>query len=181
MIAADHTLPVRAAIDDVWSYVSDIQLWAALFPGCRECIVVDDDNSRWLIKVGVGGLVKTVAVLVHVDRWHGPGLVEFSFQLESEPVAGSGSYSAGALAPGETQVTLQVEVAGSGHMAPMWEAMCRPLLPQLAKSFANSLKAEIEQAITGTPVTRPSILARLLAWFRRLRSGPARQSRPPDR
>ena len=28
----------------------------------------------------------------------------------------------------------------------MWEAMCRPLLPQLAKSFAARLKAEIEKA-----------------------------------
>jgi len=174
MISADHTLPIRAGIDEVWSYVSDIQQWAALFPGCRECIVIDDINSRWLIKIGVGGLVKLVTVLVHVDRWHGPELVEFSFKLESEPVVGSGTYTAGALAQGATQVMLQVEVAGSGQMAAMWEAMCRPLLPQLAKSFANSLRAEIEQSTSAVPLPRPSILARLLAFFRRFLAKPAR-------
>ncbi len=168
MISADHAIPIRAGIDEVWSYVKDIQQWAALFPGCRECIVIDDDNSKWLIKVGVGGLVKTVTVLVHVSRWQDPELVEFSFELESEPVVGSGTYRAGVLAQGETQVTLQVEVAGSGQMAPMWEAMCRPLLPQLAKSFANSLRAEIEQTTSAAAAPRPSVPGRIAAFFRGL-------------
>jgi hypothetical protein len=33
----------------------------------------------------------------------------------------------------------------------MWEAMSRPLLPQLAKSFAAKLKAEIEAAVRARP------------------------------
>jgi hypothetical protein len=47
----------------------------------------------------------------------------------------------------ETEVALRVRVEGSGPMAPMWEAMSRPLLPKLAKSFAGRLKGEIEAAI----------------------------------
>ena len=44
---------------------------------------------------------------------------------------------------------MQVRVKGSGPLAPMWEAMSRPLLPRLAKSFATQLKDEIEKPAPG--------------------------------
>src|SRR3546814_16231878 len=55
-------------------------------------------------------------------------------------------------------------------MAPMWEAVSRPLLPQLAKMFAGQLKAEIEKTIDSTAVVAPRIgqLARLARWLRAL-------------
>jgi hypothetical protein len=47
---------------------------------------------------------------------------------------------------------LIVRVEGSGPMAAMWEAISKPLLPQLAKSFAVQLKAEIEKTAVAQPV-----------------------------
>ena len=146
MIETEQTISIDAAIDSVWGYVNDIQKWANLMPGCQACTVIDADDSRWTLKVGVGGLVRTVNVLVHVDQWDGPERVNFSYKLEGDPVMGSGSYIASRKAALETEVTFRVRVEGSGPLAPMWEAMCRPLLPQLAKSFAGQLKAEIEKA-----------------------------------
>jgi carbon monoxide dehydrogenase subunit G len=145
MIEADTSIVVAADIDSVWNYVKDIHSWANLMPGMQECAVLDTDNSRWTLKVGVGGLVRTVKVLVHVDEWQEPTRVNFSYTLEGDPVEGGGAYSATPVSDTETEVTLHVRVAGSGPMAPMWEAMSRPLLPQLAKSFAKQLKAEIEK------------------------------------
>lgn len=167
MIEAEHTVVINTGIESVWDYVRDMQRWAAIFPGCRECTVANDNDSQWVIKVGVGGLVRTVNVLVHVDQWNGPQRVDFSYKLKSEPVVGNGSYTAIARGPNETEVSLKVFVQGSGQMAPMWEAMCRPLLPQLAKAFSNELKAEIEK-IAGVPVTiaKPSMLARIWRWLR---------------
>ncbi|WP_317932247.1 SRPBCC family protein [Halioxenophilus sp. WMMB6] len=145
MIAAEHSLVIDTAIDNVWHYVKDIRQWASLFPGCRECEVIDDNNSKWIIKVGAGGLVKTVNVLVTVEQWRGPEAVLFSYQLESEPVVGGGVYRAVAIDKNSTEITLQIKVEGSGQMAPMWEAMSKPLLPQMAKSFAGKLKNSIEE------------------------------------
>ena len=145
MIETKQTISIDAPIDDIWHYVQDIRRWANLFPGCRECVVVDADDSRWILKVGAGGLVRTVHVLVHVDQWSGPQRVNFSYQLQGDPVTGSGSYSALRKSERETEVTLSVQVQGSGKMAPMWEAISRPLLPKLAKFFAAKLKTEIEQ------------------------------------
>jgi carbon monoxide dehydrogenase subunit G len=109
------------------------------------------NDSRWMLKVGVGGLVRTVKVLVHVEEWDEPERVSFSYKLEGDPVQGAGSYAACRKGPYETEVALRVRVEGSGPMAPMWEAVSRPLLPRLAKSFAEKLKAEIETAVGAHP------------------------------
>ena len=147
MIEAERSVLVNVGIDDVWHYVKDMQRWAGMMPGYRECTVIDADDSRWTLKVGVGGLVRTVKVLVHVDEWDEPERVSFSYKLEGDPVQGGGSYTARRKGAHETEIALRVRVEGSGPVAPMWEAMSRPLLPQLAKSFAEKLKAEIETAV----------------------------------
>ena len=172
MIEAEHTVAIDTSIERVWDYVKDMQGWADIFPGCRECQIIDENDSLWVIKVGVGGLVKTVNVDVHVDKWDGPQRVDFSYKLKTEPVVGNGSYTAVSKGPNETEVNLKVYVEGSGQMAPMWEAMCRPLLPQLAKSFSNELKAEIEK-IAGVEVVaeKPSLFARFWQWLRSLFGG----------
>jgi carbon monoxide dehydrogenase subunit G len=146
MIEAERSILIDAPINGVWAYVQDIRTWANLFPGCRECTVINANDSRWILKVGAAGLVRTVNVLVHVDEWAAPERVIFTYKLEGDPVEGGGSYVASRKGAHETEVTLKVRVEGSGSMAPMWEAMSRPLLPQLAKSFAGQLKAKIEKS-----------------------------------
>lgn len=146
MIGTEQSVLIDATIEGVWSYVQDIRQWAMLFPGCRECTVINAQDSRWVLKVGAGGLVRTINVLVHVDDWDGPGRVDFSYKLEGDPVEGAGSYTAVQETDRHTKVTMTVRVLGSGPMAPLWEALSRPLLPQMAKSFAGQLKTEIEKA-----------------------------------
>jgi carbon monoxide dehydrogenase subunit G len=169
VIDTEQVILVAAPIGNVWAYASDMQKWAKLMPGMREFTVIDSDDSRWTLKVGVGGLVRTVTVLVHVDRWDGPERVLFSYTLEGDPVQGGGTYTATRKSAQETEVTLRVNVEGTGPLAPMWEAMGRPLLPQLAKSFAASLKTEIETEFGATAVPDvPSPCAAAGRWLRRI-------------
>jgi carbon monoxide dehydrogenase subunit G len=138
-------------------------------PGMQDCTVIDDDNSRWVVKVGVGGLVRTVTVDVHVDRWAGPGEVDFTYKLKGDPVTGGGTYRA--VAAGDaTEVALGLQVEGSGPMAPMWEAMGRPLLPQLARGFAEQFREAVEAASGVAPrePAKRSLWARIAAWLGRL-------------
>lgn len=171
MIETEQSVIIDAGIERIWDYVQDIRRWAELVPGMRECTVIDANDSRWLIKVGVGGLVRTATVLVHVDRWSGPERVDFSYSLDGDPVVGGGAYMAKQKSPRETEVTMRVRVEGSGPVAPMWEAMCRPLLPQLAKSFAGKLKAEIEktgETAAAAKSAAPTGFAALLHWLRNI-------------
>lgn len=171
MIETEQTVTIRESIGNVWNFARDIRGWAELMPGMQECEVLDEDNSRWTLKVGVGGLVRTVKVRVHVEQWDGPQRVFFSYNLEGDPVQGGGSYYGTPIGPRETQVQLNVRVEGSGPMAPMWEAMGRPLLPQLAKAFAGQLRDKIEAAVGDAPA-EPSVVAAkstgFVAWLRSL-------------
>jgi carbon monoxide dehydrogenase subunit G len=171
MIETEQRVLVGAPIERVWDYAFDIKGWARLMPGLQDCVVVDEHDSRWVLKVGVGGLVRTVTVLVHVDEWAGPGSVLFSYALEGDPVGGGGRYTATRAGPDATEVTLQVRVVGEGAMAAMWEAMGKPLLPQLARSFAQAFKAEIEsQAGAASPrQADPGAVTRLKGLLMRLR------------
>lgn len=166
MIETTQTVIIAAPISAVWDHARDIRRWASLMPGMQTCEVIDDDNSRWVLKVGVGGLVRTVTVDVHVERWDGPGHVTFRYALQGDPVSGGGTYNARAH-DGGTEVDLHVEVNGSGPLAPMWEAMGRPLLPQLARSFAEQLKAAIEAEAGALPAAETQEKG-LLAWFKAL-------------
>lgn len=165
MIEASHTVLINRPIDAVWEYARDMGRWAGIFPGCREFHPIDEDNSEWTIKVGVGGLVRVVGVQVRVDRWQGPETVDFSYRLKAEPVVGQGRYTAIAVARDETELTLHVEIQGSGQMAMMWESMCRPVIPMLLKSFAQDFKAEVEK----TAEPDGSVAAAQTSWFERLR------------
>jgi carbon monoxide dehydrogenase subunit G len=164
VIDTEQSIVIDAAIESVWDYVKDIRRWAELMPGCRSCEIIDAHDSRWVIKVGVGGLVRTVNVRVHIERWDGPGRVDFGYTLEGDPVVGGGSYVARRKSALATEVTMSVRVAGSGPLAPLWEAMSRPLLPQLVKSFAGQLKAAIETA-AGVPQLPGTVGTRVTPRF----------------
>jgi carbon monoxide dehydrogenase subunit G len=169
MIETEQTALVDAGIDAVWSYVQDIARWAEIMPGYRECEIIDADHSRWTLKVGVGGLVRTVKVQVHVTEWNGPAQVHFTYRLAGDPVQGGGTYTATPKGANQTEIALRVRVEGSGPMAPMWEAMGRPLLPTFARGFAGELKSEIEKAIGGAP--REAAMSEshgLLPWLKSL-------------
>lgn len=174
MIEAQHTATVEVPLQRVWDYVIDIRNWADLMPGLQDCEIIDDDNSRWILKVGVGGMVRTVKVAVHVEEWAGPGRARFSFKLEGDPVQGGGTYTAAAQGDG-TEFTLAIQVVGSGPVAPMWEALGRPVLPTFVKAFADKLKGKIEESVGGgaPPVevaatAKPSLLVRLATWLKNL-------------
>ena len=172
MIETEQTVVIDASLDTVWGFAYDIRKWAKLMPGLQDCDVIDENNSRWTLKVGAGALVRTVKVRVSVTRWAGPEEVDFTYALEGDPVKGGGTYRAIASGPGQTQLGLAVRVEGTGPMAPMWEAMGRPLLPKFARGFAEQFKAEIEQfAGLASPASeakpRPP-LVRFVEWVRRL-------------
>ncbi|HMO69407.1 MAG TPA: SRPBCC family protein [Novosphingobium sp.] len=177
MIETEQTVTVGCDIDATWAYARDFQRWASIMPGYQSCEMEDADNSLWVLKVGVGGMVRTVRVKVRVVEWAGPERVDFTYSLVGDPVEGEGSYLATQAGRGQTAMTLKVRIIGSGPLAPMWEAMCGPVLPRFARTFAEQLKDRIEEfngaatanlAQPSGPGLPAGLLARFLAWLGRL-------------
>lgn len=173
MIETEQTVTVDCDIDRTWAYAKDFQRWASIMPGYQTCEIEDEDNSVWVLKVGVGAMVRTVKVKVRVTEWAGPERVDFAYSLMGDPVEGSGSYLAVPVGPGQTAMTLKVRIVGSGPLAPMWEAMGGPVLPKFALAFAGQLKDRIEEfyaPVSGADNSAPrsmqqGLFARLCAWL----------------
>lgn len=174
MIETEQTIIIDAPIDAVWEFAHHIPSWASLMPGLQDFTIEDADRSRWVLKVGAGALVKTVAVQVHVDCWDGPGKATFLFSIENNPVEGGGAYQARALNGNQTEVTFCVRVAGTGPMAPMWEAMGKPLLPKFARAFAEEFKAKVEsrgavpaiESAVADKMGRGSVMVAFWQWIK---------------
>ena len=175
VIETEQAVRIAVPIEKVWNYARDVRRWAEIMPGYQSCEIEDEDNSRWVLKIGVGAMVRTVKVRVHVDEWAGPERVRFTFRLDGDPVNGGGSYEA--VAAGDvTDVALRVHVSGSVPMGPMCQALRGPVLPKFAAGFAGQLRDRIEAecgvsqaagaAVASLP--RPGPLARLVAWLRTL-------------
>ena len=172
MIQSEHTFVINTSIDQVWKYVNDIQGWASIFPGYQDCNLIDEDRTTWTIKVSAAGVTRTDKVQVHVEKWDGPTQVDFRFDVDDLPVEGNGAYIASAKSAHETEVSLKVCIIGSGPMAPMWEAVGTPMLPEFVKGFAAKLKAEIE-LVSGvgsvgaaeTPMAMPMIKGMIQTLF----------------
>jgi carbon monoxide dehydrogenase subunit G len=171
VIETEQSISINSGIDNVWEYVKDIRNWANLMPGAQTCTMINPEDSCWTLKVGAGGLVRTVTVLVHVEKWDAPTHVKFSYKLEGDPVVGAGFYNASPTSAHDTEIKLRIRVEGSGPMSRLWEAMSTPLLPQLVRSFAGRLKVEIEKAPVMTPIAghgRGTLGKRLLTRWRTL-------------
>ena len=179
MIETEQSVIVGAGMECAWDVARDIGKWAALMPGLQSFNIIDADNSHWTLKVGASGLIRTVKVHVHVTEWSGPEKALFTFTLEGDPVQGNGAYVASPKGPNMTEVTLKICIQGSGPMAPMWEALGKPLLPVFARMFAEQFKLEIEQAAgkAAQQTSAPhSILAIVWKRFRDLWSAAAKSA-----
>jgi carbon monoxide dehydrogenase subunit G len=163
-----QSIAIDAPLARVWDIAKEIHAWSRLMPGFERCEIIDAANSCWTMKVGAGALVRTLTVLVSVTRWAGPEEVDFTYELKGDPVQGNGKYRARSTGPDASEMTLEIRVEGAGPMAPLWEAMGRPLLPKLVRGFNEQFKAQVEHT---TQLTDASLTAtrwtRFVNWLRK--------------
>lgn len=145
MLETREQFEVRAPIERVWAYASDMRNWAANMPGFDSFESLSEADSRWTLKPRLGPFRRTVVMRVHVTEQQPPSRIGFTMESENDPVTGRGAFEAQALGPGSTGVTLSLRIDSSGPMAPMMESMARPVLPRMAKSFAESMARDIER------------------------------------
>jgi carbon monoxide dehydrogenase subunit G len=134
MPTAEHSRIVSAPLPDVWTFVRDMDNWAPLVTGYERHEKLSDSDSFWFLKGELGGLTRIAEFKVHIDEWDEAGRVLFSLQGVNEPVTGSGSFRAVALAPAETDTP--PAAPKPGHW-PRWRAaILRFLLGRAFKRMA---------------------------------------------
>jgi carbon monoxide dehydrogenase subunit G len=162
MLSTAEKTQIAVPLSDVWKYVSVPANWAAQFPGYVSFEEINPNEYTWTIKVGLGGLVRTVKIRVHVTEWNEPTHVAFTLEGITEPISGTGSFNASEVAAGSTEIALELSISGSGSMANMMEAMARPVLPKLGQTFCTRLKNAIEEDAGVAEAKEPRV-----PWYRR--------------
>lgn len=98
MPSAEHSRAVEAPLSEVWAFVRDMDHWAPLVIGYQRHEKRGERDSYWVLKGELGGLTRIAEFEVHIDEWDEAGTVAFSLKGVNEPVTGSGSFQAMALA-----------------------------------------------------------------------------------
>lgn len=145
MLETSETFTINAPIEAVWSYASDMRNWAANMPFFDTFQQLGEQESRWTLKPKLGPFTRNVRMLVTITEWEPPSHIGFTLHGETDPVDGNGSFDARVLGPERTDVTLALRLDSHGPLAPMMEGLARPVLPRMARSFAQSLTRDIER------------------------------------
>ncbi|HET7035855.1 MAG TPA: SRPBCC family protein [Thermomicrobiaceae bacterium] len=145
MLETSETFTINAPIEAVWSYASDMRNWASNMPFFDSFQQLSDKESRWTLKPKLGPFTRTVRMLVTISEWQPPSHIAFTLHSETDPVEGNGSFDAQSLEPERTNVTLALRLDSHGPLAPMMEGLARPVLPRMARSFAQNLARDIER------------------------------------
>jgi carbon monoxide dehydrogenase subunit G len=144
MLETQETFSVNAPRSAVWAYASDMRNWANKMPGFQSFEVLNDTDSRWTLRIAVGPFKRTVILRVHITDWAEPERIGFWMKSENDPVQGAGAFLAQEVGDRQTRVAMRLTLDSSGPMAGMMETMIRPVLPRMAKSFAEEMTREIE-------------------------------------
>lgn len=147
MLEARETIDLDAPLVDVWSYVSDIGNWARNMPGYQSFELIDERESLWTLKVGLGALVRTVGLRVEITEWDEPDHVAFRLRGITDPVEGHGTYDARAADDSETAVDVTLRLSGTGPMANAMEGMARPVIPRIVSGLTEAIKRDVESAV----------------------------------
>ena len=62
------TFQVRAPIERVWAFVSDMRMIGGCVPGVQSVEILDETRARWNLKVKIGPLSQDIEVLTETLR-----------------------------------------------------------------------------------------------------------------
>lgn len=103
MAETEYSTTTALAIDDIWEFVSDMDLWGHLLTGYQKHEKHSEADSVWTLKGDLGAMQRTVTFEVHISEWSAAECVRFDLRGVNEQLTGEGEFrlSAGADVPAE--------------------------------------------------------------------------------
>lgn len=152
MIGGEHSVEVKASVDELWEFIARFENWAPYVIGFQELTTVSEDQTIWKLRGDVGILSREVDIQADVTNWQRPEKAEFDLTGITERLTGKGVIAIEPVA-GSTAIKGPVVTPPSGAKpaAPSW---FNRLLASLAARFIR--RAHRQSAARGpTPATVP--------------------------
>lgn len=133
---------VRAPIDVVWSFLSDMRQVGRCVPGVEKVELVDGNQAVWDLRVRIGPLSQTMRIVTRtldgVPSRHG----RFHGEADNLDMTGTIDLSP---APDGTKVVYTLSVTAKGRLAHLLNNFMRTRLEAQTEEFAANVKKALER------------------------------------
>ena len=172
-------LPVGQA--QAWEALNDIALLQSAIPGCESLTATGDNQYEALVVASVGPVKAKFKGKLRMDNIQPPTSYTMAFEGQGG-AAGHGKGTAEirleAKSPKETILHYTAHASVGGKLAQVGSRLVDMAAQKMATEFFDSFNHKLQERYHVAPVEEPAaapapqgLLARLLAWFKRLFGG----------
>ena len=177
-LTSTQTLPVSQA--EAWQALNDIPLLQACIPGCESISAIGENEYELLVTAAVGPVKARFKGKLRLENLQPPDSYTLRFEGQGGP-AGHGKGNAEvrleATAPRTTTLHYTATASVGGKLAQIGSRLVDMAAQKMAgeffANFEQQLREKYPEAAAAAPAPQASqgMVARLLAWLRRLFGG----------
>lgn len=137
MPEAEYTTASPLSLQEIWSFVQDMDNWARFVRGYQSHEKQSETDSTWVLKGDIGVMARRLEFRVHITEWRGPNRVCFELTGLNEPMTGAGSFE---MQPweGEGAAAPSAAAPRKGRLLRLFEAVVRAVLRLFGGAAARS-------------------------------------------
>lgn len=140
-----HQLEVDIPIESVWSFISDMDMWAPLVPGYITHEIVNNRQSIWELKGDIGFIQKSVRLQIDITKWQEPTRISFDLTGLNENVKGTGYFQAKRILEYETEITGYLHMTAKGVMGRLMNPVLQSILPKATKQLTKAVATKMRE------------------------------------
>ena len=145
---------VAATQDRIWAFITDPNLIGPCIPGCQHVEVLSPGRYRASLKIQVGPIKTTFAVIVEARVERPPEYAEYTLQGEeggkASRLSGVNTLAITRLTDTECEVKYTSEVNLVGRLGKFGSGVMQKISDNLGEKFAEALRASVEGERVGS-------------------------------
>ncbi|MFZ3577643.1 CoxG family protein [Virgibacillus sp. DJP39] len=141
-----HKQELAIPIENVWSFVSDMNNWAPLVPGYIDHSILNEKQSTWKFKGEIGVIQKTISLKIDITKWQKPNLVTFDLTGLNENFKGEGYFEAESLANRQSNITGYLDIKARGMKGPMINPLLKSFVPKTTTDLTAAIAEKLNQS-----------------------------------
>jgi uncharacterized protein len=179
-VLIEESFTVPRSIDDVWTFLLDVERVAPCLPGAELTETVDDSHWKGLVNVRFGPIAMTfrgsVAMDERDDDAHRVRLTATGMEQRGKGAANASVTASLHPQEGGTEVSMQADITLSGAAAQLSRGLLPEVSKQLTARFAGCLRSSLDQRpptseaipVDGARLGLSATWAAFVGWLRRV-------------
>lgn len=139
MPSGKHQEIIDLPIEQVWSFVKDMDNWAPLIPGYISHKKFTERQSTWEFYQDIGIIKKKVSLLITIKEWIEPTKVTFNLKGLEDKFSGNGYFLAEPIGKSKTKITGYLDITAEGAMGKVINKVLKNSIPKTAGEITAAI------------------------------------------